>query len=60
MGKYYLKDRTNVKYRIYHQNVINALIATEDERFYEHSGIDVKGTARAVVFHGTVKAEPAP
>ena len=29
------------------------LIATEDERFYQHSGIDVKGTARAILFLGT-------
>lgn len=53
MGKYYLKDRTNVKYNDISPNVINALIATEDERFYQHSGIDVKGTARAVLFLGT-------
>jgi penicillin-binding protein 1A len=53
MGKYYLKDRTNAKYSDISINVINALIATEDERFYQHSGIDVKGTARAVIFLGT-------
>ena len=53
MGKYYLKDRTNVKYTDISPNVFNALIATEDERFYKHSGIDVKGTARAVLFLGT-------
>ena len=53
MGKYYLKDRTNVKYNDISPNVINALVATEDERFYHHSGIDVKGTARAVFFLGT-------
>jgi len=53
MGKYYLKDRTNAKYSDISINVINALIATEDERFYQHSGIDVKGTARAVLFLGT-------
>jgi len=53
MGKYYTKDRTNVKYGDISPNVINALIATEDERFYQHSGIDAKGTARAVLFLGT-------
>jgi penicillin-binding protein 1A len=53
MGKYYLKDRTNVKYNDISPNVIKALVATEDERFYQHSGIDVKGTARAVFFLGT-------
>jgi penicillin-binding protein 1A len=53
MGKYYTRDRTNVKYGDISPNVINALIATEDERFYQHSGIDAKGTARAVLFLGT-------
>ena len=33
----------------YHNILVKALVATEDERFYEHSGIDAKGTLRAVV-----------
>ncbi|HRH37094.1 MAG TPA: transglycosylase domain-containing protein, partial [Flavobacteriales bacterium] len=33
-------------------NVVNALIATEDERFREHSGVDLRGTARAALFLG--------
>src|SRR5262245_32224592 len=53
MGKYYLKDRTNVKYQDISPNVVKGLIATEDERFYKHSGIDVKGLARAVFYLGT-------
>jgi penicillin-binding protein 1A len=53
MGKYYLKDRTNVRYNDISPNVINALISTEDERFYKHSGIDIKSLARAVVFLGS-------
>jgi penicillin-binding protein 1A len=52
MGKYYQKDRINVKYQDISPNVIHALIATEDERFYEHSGIDIKSLARAIVFLG--------
>ncbi|MEI9945121.1 MAG: transglycosylase domain-containing protein [Chitinophagaceae bacterium] len=49
MGKYYTDrgNRSNVKYRDISPNVINALIATEDERFKEHSGIDFKSTLRA-------------
>ena len=35
------------------KNVIDALIATEDERFYQHSGIDYKSTFRAVIFLGS-------
>ena len=42
MGKYYTErgNRSNVKYRDISANVTNALIATEDERFYNHAGID--------------------
>lgn len=52
MGKYYTKDRINVQYQDISQNVIKALIATEDERFYDHSGIDPKSSARAVLYLG--------
>jgi len=50
MGKYYTErgNRSNVKYRDISANVTNALIATEDERFYSHAGIDFKSTLRAV------------
>ncbi len=50
MGKYY-KDkgnRSNVEFKDISPNVINALVATEDERFYEHSGIDGYSVLRAV------------
>lgn len=52
MGKYYFQNRTEVKYNEISLNVINALIATEDERFYEHSGIDAQAVARAVFTFG--------
>jgi len=54
MGKYYLEkgNRSNVDYRDISRHVIDALIATEDERFYDHSGIDVKATIRAIVLLG--------
>ena len=48
MGKYYLQDRTSVKYKDISPFALNALIATEDERFHEHSGIDAKSLGRAV------------
>lgn len=50
MGRYYTDrgNRTNVKYRDISPNVINALVATEDERFYDHAGIDMRSTLRAV------------
>lgn len=40
LGTYYVQNRSNVTYRELSPNVINALVATEDKRFYEHSGID--------------------
>lgn len=49
MGKYYAENRSEVKYNEISPNVINALIATEDERFYDHSGIDGKAITRAVI-----------
>jgi penicillin-binding protein 1A len=54
MGKYYTErgNRSNVKYRDISSNVTNALIATEDERFYNHAGIDFKSTLRAVFTMG--------
>ena len=48
MGKYYLEDRVNVAYRDISKDVVNALVATEDERFYEHSGIDARALGRAL------------
>ncbi len=53
MGKYYSENRSEVKYNEISPNVINALIATEDERFYDHSGIDAQALARAVFTLGT-------
>ncbi|MFZ6023020.1 MAG: transglycosylase domain-containing protein [Bacteroidota bacterium] len=54
MGKYYLngEDRINVKYQDISKHVINALVATEDERFYNHSGVDPRSLGRALVFLG--------
>lgn len=40
LGTYYIQNRSNVTYKELSPNVINALVATEDKRFYEHSGID--------------------
>lgn len=52
MGQYYRENRIPVDYKRISPNVVNALIATEDERFREHSGVDVRGTIRAAVFMG--------
>jgi penicillin-binding protein 1A len=52
MGKYYRQNRSYVKYDEISPYVINALIATEDARFEQHSGIDGKAIARAVLLLG--------
>lgn len=52
MGQYYRENRIPVDYERISPHVVNALIATEDERFREHSGIDVRGTLRAAVYLG--------
>lgn len=40
LGTYYIQNRSSVTYKEISPNVINALVATEDSRFYKHSGID--------------------
>lgn len=49
LGKYYLENRTWVDYKDISPYVIDALIATEDIRFYRHSGIDIRALGRAFV-----------
>ncbi|MBC7889322.1 MAG: transglycosylase domain-containing protein [Ferruginibacter sp.] len=53
MGKYYAENRSEIKYNQISPNIIHALIATEDQNFYDHSGIDAKAVARAIVKLGT-------
>ena len=48
MNRYFEKEnRKYIEYREIPQSVIDALIATEDVRFYDHSGVDVRGLFRA-------------
>jgi len=48
LGKYYRENRSNVRYEELPQNIKNALVATEDVRFEEHSGIDLRALVRAI------------
>ncbi|MFY0712060.1 transglycosylase domain-containing protein [Seonamhaeicola sp. NFXS20] len=53
LGKFYFNDnRTPVSYDDLPKHLVDALIATEDARFHSHSGIDARGTLRAVVKMG--------
>ncbi|MBM3437415.1 MAG: penicillin-binding protein, partial [Bacteroidetes bacterium] len=47
IGKYYLENRSNTRVSELDANLVKALIATEDIRFYSHSGIDFKAVIRA-------------
>ena len=51
LGTYYVQNRSNVRYDEISPNVINALIATEDIRFYNHSGIDYKRTFTVIFYN---------
>ncbi len=53
LGRFYVENRVPVKFEDLNKNVVNALLATEDERFYQHSGIDFKSLARAIVNLGS-------
>ena len=49
LGRYYLQDRTPADSADIPQNLKDALVATEDIRFYEHDGIDVRSLLRVLV-----------
>lgn len=54
LGKFYLDaNRTPVSFEELPDYLVKALIATEDERYYDHSGIDARGTLRAVAYMGS-------
>jgi penicillin-binding protein 1A len=53
LGKFYKENRTPVQFKELPKHLIDALISTEDVRFYDHSGIDARGTLRAFAFLGT-------
>jgi len=52
IGRYYRENRSDVAYENLPQNLIQALIATEDERFMDHSGVDFYSLGRAIVYMG--------
>ena len=53
LGKFFYNDnRTPITFDELPPHLVNALVATEDERFYSHSGIDFRGTLRAIAYLG--------
>jgi penicillin-binding protein 1A len=51
-GKIFKYNREWLNYNQINPVIVNALIATEDERFFNHTGVDARGTARAIFFLG--------
>ena len=49
LGRYYNQYRTVVGYEEIPKHVFEALVATEDERFFEHHGVDYRSWARVLV-----------
>jgi penicillin-binding protein 1A len=53
IGKFFYENRTTVSYSQLSPHLVNALVATEDERYFKHSGIDFKSLFRAVIRLGS-------
>jgi penicillin-binding protein 1A len=53
LGTYYIQNRSSVTYKELSPNLVNALVATEDNRFYQHSGIDFS-RAFTIVFYNLI------
>ncbi len=51
LGTFFIHNRSNIKYEELSPNIINALLATEDIRFHYHSGIDIRGLTRVIVYN---------
>jgi len=49
IGKYFAENRTNIKFDQLPQELINALIATEDARYFEHEGVDSRSLLRVLI-----------
>ncbi len=53
IGKYYKENRTPVEYDSIAPAIIDALVATEDVRFYKHSGVDVRSLLSSIISTAT-------
>jgi len=48
LGRYFIQERSDIRYNQLPEHVVNALLATEDIRFYEHNGIDYRSLGRVL------------
>lgn len=53
LGKAFKLNRVWLHYEEINPKIIDALVSTEDERYFSHSGIDARGTLRAIAFLGS-------
>ena len=53
LGTYFRENRTHISYNDISPHIVNALTATEDERFHNHAGIDLRGLVRAIAYMGS-------
>ncbi len=53
IGRYYKENRTPVEYEKISKSVIDALVATEDVRFFQHSGVDVRSLVSSTISTAT-------
>jgi penicillin-binding protein 1A len=49
IGKFYIENRSNVRYDALPPHLVDALISTEDARFYSHSGVDIRALFRVLI-----------
>ncbi len=49
LGKYFIENRTSIPFQAISPNMVNALLATEDARFYSHSGVDHRAILRVTI-----------
>jgi penicillin-binding protein 1A len=59
LGRYYIENRSNVKYQDISPDFIHALIATEDARFFQHDGVDFRSWFRVLVKNIVLKDRSA-
>lgn len=59
LGRYFIQDRTEIQYEEIAPVLIDALVATEDVRFYDHNGIDYQSLGRVFIKSGLMQDESA-
>ncbi|NQX90568.1 MAG: transglycosylase domain-containing protein [Flavobacteriales bacterium] len=52
IGRYYRENRSDIKFENLPPHLVEALVATEDSRYWDHSGVDFIGLTRAVAYMG--------